>query len=155
METLARIGSFWACLICLVLATTGCATENYRKATQAVGVVPADLATKTYSVGVRANDTVVSEFIMRRCAEFTLEQAKRYFKARSHYHGGSHVWSPATGFLGGNKGDQEKVTISLLDQEEPDSFDSVMIIKETNAAARNDLSAQARATMAKFDAGVR
>lgn len=137
-------------ILIFVLTATSVAcsgTTSYRKAATSIAVMP--IAENTLQVGVKADDSLMDQFLLRRCAEVTLEHGARYFTLGNRYHAERKVWTPSAGFFGG-KPPEGKVTVKILQHEEPDAFDALIVVKETNAAAKGELSLAAKASIVKF-----
>jgi hypothetical protein len=82
----------------------------------------------------------VEQYLMRRCAELTLEQGKRYFVIDGH-----DAWINARPTESGVATSPANTAIlTIVAQRGRDSFDAVDVIEETNAAAGGRLSEKAR-----------
>ncbi|MCU1228707.1 MAG: hypothetical protein JWO97_1591 [Acidobacteria bacterium] len=82
----------------------------------------------------------VEQYLMRRCAELTLEQGKRYFVLDGH-----KAWINARPTESGiATSPANAAVLTIVSQRGRDSFDAVDVIEETNAAARGRLSDKAR-----------
>ena len=91
------------------------------------------------------------QILMRRSAELTLEQGKRYFTLDGHYawinayrprHSSGIVTSPAN-----------QAVVTALDYDNGRAFDAVRIVAETNEAAGGRLSRAAKKTLAELTSG--
>ena len=105
------------------------------------------LAPDTWRVLVEGNGfstrSEIEQFLMRRCAELTLEQGKRYFTLSDH-----DAWTDTrpteSGFV---TSAANEAVVTALDAKDHSSFDAVEIIKTTDAAADGELSAKAKQTL--------
>lgn len=128
-----------ACIAVGVL--TACAT-SYQPVGATGGFEETKLAAGLYQVSFTGNGYTlparVSQFVLRRCAELTLENRKQFFlladDAPSSTTSGARGWvfSAPSG----------KTTLRILDRKEdaPIEADAVIVIEETNAAAGGRLS---------------
>jgi len=125
-------------LLCATLALSmfGCATA-YQSRGFTGGFEETKLGDNIYKVGFAANGFTSPEradrFLLRRCAEITLEQGFRYFS-----------YSLENGWA----------TIKLLSSKEEDRIpiDAVTVIGETDAVADGQLSAKAKMALDKLKA---
>jgi hypothetical protein len=130
------------------LLTSGCAT-GYQPSDEAVngGFSETRLAPDTWRVLVEGNvfstRGEVEQFVMRRCAELTLEQGKRYFVL-----GGHDAWMRAER---DGRSVLEKpanaAVFTALSERDRDAFDAIDVIKDTNAIAGGKLSSSAKRTL--------
>ena len=109
------------------------------------------LSPDTWRVLVEGNGLTsrgeVEQYALRRCAELTLEQGKRYFILRDHdawmskrrSDDGSIVTSP-----------RNEAVMTVVSEKAADTFDAVTIIEDTNEAARGRLSERAQTTLAEL-----
>jgi hypothetical protein len=82
----------------------------------------------------------VEQYLMRRCAELTLEQGKRYFVLDGH-----QAWINARPTESGiATSPANAAVLTIVSQRGRDAFDAVDVIEETNAAAGGRLSDKAR-----------
>ena len=102
------------------------------------------LAPNRYRVMVEGNGLTsrgnVEKFLMRRCAELTLEQGKRYFVLDDH-----EAWLRVRRSRDGVvRMPANHAIVTIVSDRGRDAFDAVDIIEETNAAADGRLSDRAR-----------
>jgi hypothetical protein len=105
------------------------------------------LAPDTWRVVVEGNgfstNSEIEQFLVRRCAELTLEQGKRYFVLSDH-----DAWTDTqpteSGFV---TSPTNEAVVTALDARDISAFDAVEIIRTTNAAADSQLSARAKQTL--------
>jgi len=133
-------------VICILAA--GCATQ-YRSIDQSLtgGFSETQLAPESWRVIVEGNGFTTrgeaEQFLMRRCAELTLEQGQRYFVL-----GGHDAWVNARRTRSGvTTWPVNQAVVIVTSEKERDAFDAVEIIKRTNEAAGGRLSAKARQTL--------
>jgi hypothetical protein len=85
----------------------------------------------------------IEQLLMRRCAELTLEQGKRYFVLSDH-----DTWTDTqpteSGFVTSST---NEAVVTALEARDISAFDAVEIIRTTNAAADGQLSARAKQTL--------
>lgn len=86
-----------------------------------------------------------AQFLMRRAAELTLEQGKRYFVIERH-----DAWQAVRFDRDGDAYTlpRNEAIVTTVDQRSRDAFDAAEIIKETDEIAKHKLSAKAKATLA-------
>ena len=135
-------------VVSVALMAFGCAT-GYESSDFGVsgGLSETRLAPDTWRVLVEGNDfstrSEVEQFLMRRCAELTLEHGKRYFALSDH-----DSWTDTrptdSGFV---TSPANEAVVTALDARDGSAFDAVEIIKATNAAANGQLSARAKQTL--------
>ena len=136
-----------------LLALAGCAT-GYSSKGLTGGFSETRMGERVYQVRFEGNGLVtqerVSAFLLRRCAELTLENGFRWF-AIANQDGGATV-SGASGWIVSYP--HREATIRFLDKEsdDPGPLDSVFIIRETDKRAGGKLSEKARQTLATFGA---
>jgi hypothetical protein len=130
------------------LLALGCATgHQWSDLGVTGGTSETRLAPGTWRVLVEGNSfstlSEVERFLMRRCAELTLEQGKRYFALSDH-----DAWTDTrptdSGFV---TSAANEAVVTALDAKDRGAFDAVEIIKATNAAADGNLSARAKQTL--------
>jgi len=138
----------------IALFLTGCAT-SYAPADFSVsgGFSEIRLAPETYRVLVEGNGftmrTEVEQYLLRRCAELTLEQGKRYFVLEQH-----DAWINARRTRDGVvTSPRNEAVMTMTNEKSRDAFDAVTIIEETNEIANGRLSKKAKATLAGISAG--
>lgn len=130
------------------LLALGCAT-GHQSSDFGVsgGLSETRLAPDTWRVLVEGNGfstrSEIEQFLMRRCAELTLEQGRRYFALSDH-----DAWTDTqptdSGFV---TSPANEAVVTALDAKDGSAFDAVEIIKATNAAADGKLSARAKQTL--------
>lgn len=132
----------------LSLLTLGCAT-TYTSADDSLsgGYTDTRLAPDTWLVVVRGNSLTsrgdVEQYAMRRCAELTLEQGKRYFVLEQH-----RAWMEVERTPSGIATyPKNRAVVTAMDEKSRDTFDAVTIIEETNQAAKGKLSEKAKQTL--------
>lgn len=130
----------------ILISFSSCGATAYGPDSYRGGYSEMQLASNTYRVYFGSNAYTSKErnakFLMRRCAELTLELGKRYFvrttskedaTVGSGYRGAIMTW-PAG----------EAIIKVLDDETEPEnSFDSMLIIKQTHNIAGGKLSPKA------------
>ncbi len=137
--------------LAVVLLAFGCAT-GYQSSDESVtgGYSETRLAPNEWRVLVEGNGFTerreVEQILMRRAAELTLEQGRRYFVLtdhrswitthRRHY---EVITTPA-----------DRAIVTVLDDQTPRAFDALDIVRETNDIARGRLSPAARATIERL-----
>ena len=131
------------------LLTLGCAT-TYTSADESVsgGYTETRLAPDTYLVRIEGNGFTtrgeVEQFAMRRCAELTLEQGKRYFILERHT-----AWLETRLTRdGASSRPRNEAVVTAVDAKSADTFDAISIIEETNKIANGKLSQKAKQTLA-------
>ena len=96
----------------------------------------------TYEVRFQGNGytdvKVVSELLLRRAAELTLEHGYRYFAVTQRQ-------TLTTG-----EDPAATATIAMLDEFRPDAIDSATVVSDTEAAAGGVLSQRAREQLRRF-----
>ena len=143
-DCIVRISRVVATLLLAALA--GCSTlaTRYgpREASVAGGYSETRLNATTYEVRFQGNGytdvKVVSELLLRRAAELTLEHGYRYF-AVTQRQTLTTVEDPAA-----------TATIAMLDEFRPDAIDSATVVSDTEAAAGGVLSQRAREQLRRF-----
>lgn len=130
------------------LLTLGCAT-TYTSADDSVtgGYTDTRLAPDTWLVVVQGNSLTsrgeVEQYAMRRCAELTLEQGKRYFVLEQH-----RAWMEVERTPSGIATfPKNRAVVTAMDEKSGDTFDAVTIIEETNKIANGKLSQKAKQTL--------
>ena len=136
------------------LFAVGCATQygSYDSSLSG-GYSEVRLSPSSWRVLVEGNGFAsrveVEQFLMRRAAELTLEQGKRYFVLDAHdawtkrkYDSSGKVFTmPANGAI-----------VTALAAGDDNAFDAVKIIAETDEVAEGRLSSAARKTLATLTA---
>jgi hypothetical protein len=135
----------------LVAALSGCAT-GYHASGFKGGFSQTKVSEDTYQVQVTGNGYTTSErasqFLLRRCAELTLESGRRYFAMLDSDSDSRTEGTP--GFAVISK-PTTSALIKLLPSQDaaPSPFDAVLIIRETDAVAKGVLSEAAKRTLAQ------
>jgi hypothetical protein len=132
----------------LVTGLAGCAATSY-EAGEFRGYSEIRLSEDSYQVRFQGNSHTsynrVSQFVLRRCAELTLEHGRRYFttvstatQQRVFGYGGTIISSPFG-----------QVTIKMLNRKDdmPNAIDAVIVIHETSEIAEGKLSSRAQKTL--------
>jgi len=140
-----------ALVLMLTIATFGCATQ-YRSIDDGIsgGFTETRLAPDQWRVLVAANSFTTREeaqqFLMRRAAELSLEQGKRYFELDDH-----HAWINVSLTPSGPvRTPADAAIVTAVDHPTRRTFDTVQIVAETEAAAGGKLSKAARETLRQF-----
>lgn len=126
------------------LALSGCAT-GYSSKGLTGGFSETRLGERSYQVRFEGNGLAsqerVSSFLLRRCAELTLENGFRWF-ALAGTTGGATT-SGAYGFVASYP--NREATVKFLEKEadDPTPIDSVFVVRETEARAGGRLSEKA------------
>lgn len=135
----------------IALLSAGCSTA-YRSSDFSLtgGFSEIRLAPDSYRVLVEGNSFTmrgeVEQFLLRRCAELTLEQGKRYFVLADH-----EAWIAIRRTKDGVvRSPRNEAVMTAMEEKTRDAFDAVTIIDETNEVANGKLSARAKATLATF-----
>lgn len=146
----SRISSI--CLALLALMLSACATF-YQPLAYGGGYSNTQLGDDIFQVRFQANaytsDNRTSQLLLRRCAELTLEQNKRYFQLQAQTQG-SRTSSLGTGWVASFPSGQ--ATIKMVEQKEEGEayYDAVIIVQETDQIANGRLSQKAKISMANF-----
>lgn len=131
-------------------ALAGCTAYQPMGATG--GFKETQLSDTTFQVRVQGNGYTsrerVSQYLLRRCAELTLEHGKRYFTMRD----GDSQTAVSAGAGMAFSFPSGQVLVTLLDSKE-DAFDAPMIIDQTEEVSGWRLSPAAAATLA--DLGIK
>jgi len=138
--------------VAAVFLAVGCATQYQSSDTSlSGGYTESRLAPNEWRVLVEGNGFTsrgeAEQFLMRRAAELTLEQGKRYFELDAH-DSWMQKWWTRSGTL--HTFPVNKAVVTAVDERSDRSFDAVKIIAETNEAAGGKLSARARKTLEGF-----
>jgi len=144
------IGSF-ALMFFMILTVSGCATPYQAKGLTG-GFTETRLSEDAYQVQFEGNGYTsqekASRFILRRCAELSLEHGKRYFTVTSN-----ESQSSSSGYDGMMfSSPSGKATMKILDSKEEmeSAFDAVIVVEETNNIADGQLSQRARETLSSI-----
>lgn len=132
-----------------LLALSGCATA-YQSKGMTGGFSETHLSERVYQVRFRGNGYTsqdrVSEFILRRCAELTLEHGFRWFTLGAQ--GSGAMTSGANGLIFSSPHGTATVRFLEKEADDPLPIDSVFVIRETDERAGGKLSEKARQTLA-------
>ena len=124
-------------LVLLLGVAVGCAT-GYHSSGLTGGFKETQVGERTYQVRFTGNAYAsvdrAAEFLMRRCAELTLEHGARYFMVQQQSQSGS--WTK-----------QGQAMITILDENKEDALDAVLIVQQTAERANGKLSPKALATL--------
>ena len=137
----------FACVMVPLVAACAALATKYQPRAGAGGYSDTKLNADTYEVRYEtngfSNHQATSVFLLRRAAELTLEQGRRYF-----------LLSNRDTFQRGE--DQAmSATVRFVDEATPDAADAVEVIRDTDAVAEGRISSEARAQLLKFSAGSR
>ena len=135
--------------ISMALFAVGCAT-GYQSSDVSLtgGFSETRLTPDSWRVLVEGNGFTtrgeVEKFLLRRGAELTLEQGKRYFVLEGH-----DAWlrTKRTSRRSVVLMPANQAVVIALDEKERDAFDAVQIIEETNEVAGGKLSTAARKSL--------
>lgn len=131
------------------IALVGCAT-TYHPMGSSSGYGETELAKGQYEVRFSANcDTdprVASEFLLRRCAELSLESGSQWFEMICR---DRHVVTRRVGKIRDCRQNSQAM-IRVVSARTPDALDAVTIVEETNAAAKGRLSGAAQEALARL-----
>lgn len=132
--------------------SVGCATQYSPGDTSITGgYTEIRLAPAQWRVLVEGNGFTTrkeaEQILLRRCAELTLEQGKRYFEleARDAW---LRRWRSDSGSL--HTAPRDLAIVTAMDERSERAFDAVKIIAETNEIAAGRLSKAARQTLEQF-----
>jgi hypothetical protein len=134
------------------LLAFGCAT-GYQSADDSItgGLTETRLTPTTWRVLVQGNGFTsrgeAEQILMRRAAELTLEQGKRYFVLSQH-----EAWTRQRLSSSGHiiSAPMNASVVIAVDQNERDAFDAVKIVQETDEVAEGRLSAKAKKTLSEL-----
>lgn len=131
------------------IVTTGCASTKYYHVKRGTGGFSrTKLNNHTYEVrvfGIYPNKRK-EQFLLRRCAQITLGNGKRYFAIFTQSQSGS--------LSENGKGNYAQAIIKILSNKSEGKHnavvDAVTVVKQTNKIANGKLSAKARKTFNRF-----
>jgi len=133
-------------VVILALSLTSCSTSHQFKSLTG-GYSSTQLSNNTFQVRFQGNGYTsqdkTSQYILRRCAEITLEEGKRYFSMMDNQNMSSNPGNIS--FPSG------QATFKLLDAATDNSLDAVFVIRNTNAVAKNKISSKASEKLAQFE----
>lgn len=139
------------------LLISGCATLYQSKGLTG-GFSDTKLSENTYQVRFQGNGYTSqgrsSQFILRRCAEITLENDKRYF-VMSASESESSVSSNSYGTSSFPSGKAVMTIIDDKNDTDKTVLDAVIIVEETDGIAGGELSKKARKNWQKFKSSQR
>jgi hypothetical protein len=154
MKRLAAVSIVFAAVL-----MTGCATGYVSSDENIIagGFSEIRLAPETWRVLVEGNALTgrgeVEKFLMRRAAELTLEQGKRYFILEDHDAWmARRVSRSEDGTLRVSHAPRNEAVVTAIDAQERNAFDAVRIVAETEEIAEGKLSQAARKTLAGIGA---
>ena len=135
--------------VAISFLTLGCATQ-YRSLDSSLtgGFTETRLAPDQWRVLVQANGFTTrheaEQLLMRRAAELTLEQGKRYFELDAH-----DAWIRARRSRNGevHTSPMDAAVVTAIDEKTNRAFDAVRIVEETNEVAGGKLSKAAKRTL--------
>lgn len=143
-------------IVVMAVLMSGCAT-GYQSSDDSIrgGFSEIRLTPDSWRVLVEGNGFTTrgeaEKFLMRRAAELTLEQGKRYFVLEQHDAWLSRrVTRNQDGSIGVSMLPRNEAVVIAVAQHESDAFDAIRIVEETNQAAEGKLSAAARKTLDAF-----
>jgi len=129
----------------IALLAAGCAT-TYTSADDGIGGGYSEirLAPDSYRVIIEGNGFTsraeAEQFAMRRCAELTLEQGKRYFVLERH-----SAWIERRRTSSGSVHyPMNEAVVTFVEGKSREAFDAVTVIEETNKVANGKLSSKAK-----------
>lgn len=139
--------------IAAALLMSGCAT-GYQSIDEGIsggGYTETRLTPNSWRVFFGGNSFTTrketEQLLMRRCAELTLEQGRRYFDLSDH-----EAWVKVrrTRDSGVVRLPANEAIVIALESDSGNSFDAVSIIQETNGLAKGRLSQRASQTLDKI-----
>jgi hypothetical protein len=140
----------------LLIWFMGCAT-GYHASTFAGGFQQTRLGVGMYQVRFRGNGftshDVVSNYLLRRCAELTLESGSRYFEVGDMAHQTTTSVVATGASVTSINFPSGEVLVRISPPGATSGLDAVTIIQETDEDADGELSDAARATLSKFVPG--
>jgi hypothetical protein len=145
-------------VVIAVILMAGCAT-GYQSSDESItgGFSEIRLAPETWRVLVEGNGmtsrSAAEKILMRRCAELTLEQGKRYFVLESHDAWlARRVSRSSDGSVSVHFAPRNEAVVTALATKESNAFDAIRIVAETDELAEGKLSQTARRTIAELGA---
>ncbi len=141
--------------VLFALLATSCAT-SYQSSDESLtgGFSEIRLAPTMWRVRVEGNSftsrTEAEGFLLRRAAELTLEQGKRYFVLDQHRAWINAVRTSQTSVI---TAPVNESVVTALDTAERDAFDALKIVAETDRVAGRKLSAAAKKTLESLQTG--
>jgi hypothetical protein len=141
-----------AVVVAATLFATGCATQYASSDTSVTGgYTEVRLAPNQWRVLVEGNGFAtrgeVEQFLMRRAAELTLEQGRRWFVLERHDAWMRHEWTDS----GDVASPVNAAVVTAVDARSERAFDAVEIVHDTDRVAEGRLSASARAALRRFE----
>lgn len=136
------------------LVLTGCAT-GYHSTNLTGGLTQTRLSERVYRVRFQGNGYTSQErtsvFLLRRCAELTLENGFRYFTLGAQ--GTGSMESGASGFIFSFP--HGTATVKFLEKEadDPTPLDAVIVVKDTDDRAGGKISEKARWKLLELSGG--
>lgn len=139
--------------LAVLLALSACAT-GYHSSGLTGGLTQTQLSSRVYQVRFQGNGYTSQErtsvFLLRRCAELTLENGFRYFSLGPQ--GSGSMQSGASGFIFSFPHGTATMKILEKESDDPTPLDAVLVVRDTDKRAGGKLSEKARKTLASFDA---
>ena len=140
---MSRNTQIFAVGLLLISILSGCATKY--QAGERRGYSETRLSEDAYQVrfqgDIATSQDRASQFLLRRCAELTLENGKRYFTIGAT----AAAISVVDGFS--IPGGQSTMKMLNRKDEAPIAIDAVIVIQETNQIAERKLSPKAQETL--------
>lgn len=137
-----------------LLVTSGCAT-GYHSSNLTGGLTQTKLSEKMYQVRFQGNGYTSQErtavFLLRRCAELTLENAFRFFSLGPQ--GTGSMATGASGFIFSFPHGTATVKFLEKESDDPNPLDAVSVVKDTDKQAGGKLSPKAREKLREIEAG--
>ena len=136
----------------VALLALGCAT-GYQSSDDGVtgGYSETRLSPDSWHVLVEGNGFTerreVEDILMRRAAELTLEQGKRYFVLRDHQ---AWINTQRTSRHSVSTSPANEAIVIAVDEKTRDAFDAALVVEETDAIAKGRLSPKAKETLASL-----
>lgn len=128
-----------------LVSLAGCAT-GYHSTNLTGGLTQTRLSERIYQVRFQGNGYTSQErtsvFLLRRCAELTLENGFRYFTLGAQ--GTGSMESGASGFIFSFPHGTATVKFLERQSDDPNPLDAVLVVKDTAKAAGGALSAKAK-----------
>jgi len=139
-------------IIVLVNSLIGCAT-GYHASSSSGGFQQTRLGVGVYQVRFQGNGLtdhdLVSTYLLRRCAELTLENGSRYFEVGEMAH---QTTTAVTGsqYMVMSVNIPRGETVMRILPPGKTGLDAITVVRETNEAADGVLSEAARATLGRI-----
>ena len=141
-----------AFVILLGIICSGCIATKYQSGRS--GYSETRLSEHSYQVRFQGNDFTSQDrtwqFILRRCAELTLEKGKRYFTISSTE--SQTTFTDFFGLISNSPSGQAIMTILDHADATRNALDAVVVIQETNGPASGRLSDRAQIVLSDMQA---